>query len=192
NEVDTWDRFNIEIGTRPNRDVSLTFSRDGHTESTNLRPNAEGTFQVGDIGVLPDATPIVASLVKGDIAEKAGVKEGDIVVAVDAERMAQRSQLTDAISRNANRPTDLTVRRNGQELHIQVTPQKRGDRGMIGILISEPTKTFKPGPVEAVKLSVERNVEFAGLIFKTLGGLFVGTTSPRQLMGPVAIAQLSR
>src|SRR5215510_6590755 len=23
NEVDTWDRFNIEIGTRPNRDVSL-------------------------------------------------------------------------------------------------------------------------------------------------------------------------
>jgi regulator of sigma E protease len=29
------------------------------------------------------------------------------------------------------------------------------------------------------------------LIFKTLGGLFIGETSPRQLMGPVAIAQLS-
>ena len=105
--------------------------------------------------------------------------------------MVQRLQLTEVISRNANRPTDLTIRRDGQEMHIEVTPQQRGDRGMIGILISEPTKSFKPGPMEALTLSVQRNIEFGGLIFKTLGGLFIGTTSPRQLMGPVAIAQLS-
>jgi regulator of sigma E protease len=156
-----------------------------------LRPAAQGKYEVGDIGVMPDATPIIASLVKGDVAEKAGLKPGDIVLAVNGERMVQRSQLTDAISRNANKPTDLTIKRNGQEVHITVTPQKRGDRGMIGILISEPTKSFKPTPLEAIKLSVQRNIEFGGLIFKTLGGLFVGTTSPRQLMGPVAIAQLS-
>jgi len=72
-----------------------------------------------------------------------------------------------------------------------VTPEKRGDRGLIGITISEATKQFKPSPVEAVKLSVERNIELTRLIFRTLGGLFVGNTSPRQLMGPVAIAQLS-
>jgi regulator of sigma E protease len=189
--VDTWDRFDIEIGTRPSRDVSLTFQRDGNTQSATLRPDAQGKYEIGDIGVLPDATPIVASLIKGDVAEKAGLKPGDVVVAVNGERMVQRSQLTDAISRNADTPTDLTIRRAGQEIHIAVTPQKRGDRGMIGILISEPTKSFKPGPLEAVKLSVQRNIEFGGLIFKTLGGLFTGSTSPRQLMGPVAIAQLS-
>jgi regulator of sigma E protease len=191
NEVPTWDRFDMEIGTRANRELSLTFLRDGRTESATLRPDAQGKYEIGDIGVLPDATPIVASLVKGDVAEKAGLKAGDVVVAVNGERMVQRLQLTDAISRNADKPTDLTIRRNGQEMHIEVTPQLRGDRGMIGILISEPTKSFKPSPMEAVKLSVQRNIEFGGLIFKTLGGLFVGTTSPRQLMGPVAIAQLS-
>jgi len=190
-EVPTWDKFDIEIGTRPSRNVSLTYLRDGHEQSVTLRPDSQGKFEVGDIGVLPDATPIVASLVKGDVAEKAGLKPGDVVVAVNGERMVQRAQLTEAISRNADRLTDLTIRRNGQEMHIQVTPQKRGDRGMIGILISEPIKSFKPGPIEALKLSVQRNIEFGGLIFKTLGGLFVGTTSPRQLMGPVAIAQLS-
>jgi regulator of sigma E protease len=189
--VDTWDRFDIEIGTRPNRDVSIAYLRGGVTQSTMLRPDAQGKYEVGDIGVLPDATPIIASLVKGDVAEKAGLKPGDIVVAVNGEQMVQRSQLTDAISRNANKSTDLTITRGGQQMHIPVTPQKRGDRGMIGILISEPTKSFKPTPLEAVKLSVQRNIEFGGLIFKTLGGLFVGTTSPRQLMGPVAIAQLS-
>jgi len=100
-------------------------------------------------------------------------------------------QLADAISRNAGRPVDLTIRRDEREMHITVTPEKRGDRGLIGIQIGEATRSFKPGPLEAFALSVRRNIEFSGLIFKTIGGLFVGETSPRQLMGPVAIAQLS-
>jgi regulator of sigma E protease len=40
-------------------------------------------------------------------------------------------------------------------------------------------------------MSVIRNYEYALLIFRTLGGLLTGETSPRQLMGPVAIAQMS-
>jgi regulator of sigma E protease len=181
----------MEIGTKPNRDISLTYVRDGETRTADLRTLSEGRFAIGDIGVLPDATPVVASLVKGDVAEKAGLKAGDLILAVDGVAMTQPSELTAAISRNAGKQTDILVRRNGQEVHITVTPQKRGDRGMIGIFFGQQTKTFKPGPLEAFKLSIQRNIEFGGLIFKTLGGLFVGTTSPRQLMGPVAIAQLS-
>jgi regulator of sigma E protease len=189
--VDTWDKFDVEVGTRPNREFELTFLRDGQTLSTTLRASAQGRFEVGDIGVLPDATPVVASLVKGEVAEKAGLKPGDLLLAVNGELMTQPSQLTEAISKNAGKPTDLLIKRNGQEMHINLTPEKRGDRGMIGIFFGQQTKSFKPGPLEAVKLSVSRNIEFGGLIFKTLGGLFVGTTSPRQLMGPIAIAQLS-
>jgi regulator of sigma E protease len=40
-------------------------------------------------------------------------------------------------------------------------------------------------------MSVSRNVESAGLIFQTVWGLLTRQTSPKQLMGPVAIAQLS-
>ena len=40
-------------------------------------------------------------------------------------------------------------------------------------------------------MSVSRNVESAGLIFQTVWGLMTRQTSPKQLMGPVAIAQLS-
>ncbi len=52
-------------------------------------------------------------------------------------------------------------------------------------------RTFKPGALEAVSLSVRKNIEFAGLIFQTVWGLITRQTSPKQLMGPVAIAQLS-
>jgi regulator of sigma E protease len=40
-------------------------------------------------------------------------------------------------------------------------------------------------------MSVERNIESAGMIFGALWGLVTREVSPKQLMGPVAIAQLS-
>jgi regulator of sigma E protease len=190
-QVDTWDDLFLAVGTRPDRDVALTVMRDGQTRTVSVRTVSETRFEIGNIGVLPDINPIVASVIAGEPAERAGLKAGDIVVAVNGERMVTRTQFIEAISRNGGKEIDLTIERGGQQLQVAATPEQRGDRGMLGVYVSEPTRSFTPGPLEALQLSVERNIEFGGLIFKTLGGLFVGETSPRQLMGPVAIAQLS-
>ena len=190
-QVDTWDDLFLAVGTRPDRDVALTVMRDGQTRPVSVRTVSETRFEIGNIGVLPDINPIVASVIAGEPAERAGLKAGDVVIAVNGERMVTRTQFIEAISRNGGKEIDLTIERDEQQLHIAATPEQRGDRGMLGLYVSEPTRSFKPGPLEAVQLSVQRNIEFGGLIFKTLGGLFVGETSPRQLMGPVAIAQLS-
>jgi regulator of sigma E protease len=189
-EIDTWENFFLAIGTRANRDVPVTLLRDGNPVSLTVRPNPQ-RFEFGDIGVLPNVNPSVKSVNPGDPADRAGLKAGDQVLAINGERVVFGRQLADAISKNAGHQVDLTLRREGREIHITVTPEKRGDRGLIGIQIGEATRSFKPGPLEAIALSVRRNIEFSGLIFKTIGGLFVGETSPRQLMGPVAIAQLS-
>ncbi len=189
--VDTWERLYLAIGTRPSRDVAVTLLRDGRTESVTVNPNPETRFEVGDIGVLPDVSPTVRAVNSGAPADRAGLKAGDLVYAVNGRRVIFARQLSEAISGSAGTPVDLTLRRAGQELHVSVTPEQQGDRGLIGISISEATKSFHPGPLEAVSLSVQRNIEFGGLIFRTLGGLFVGQTSLRQLQGPVAIAQLS-
>ena len=190
-EVPSWDKLFLAIGTRPSRDVQLTLLRNGQTMSLDVKTDSQTRYEVGDIGVMPDVHPLVGSVLAGDPADDAGIKKGDVVTAVNGEPVVFGRQLVEATSRNAGKPIDLTILRNGSEQHFTVTPEKRGDRGLIGITISEATKQFKPSPVEAVKLSVERNIELTRLIFRTLGGLFVGNTSPRQLMGPVAIAQLS-
>ena len=190
--VDTWDDLFIAVGTKPDRDVPVTLLRDGQTRTVTVRPVSQTRFEVGNIGVLPDTNPVVQSVIAGDLAEKVGLKAGDIVLAVNGERMITGTQLTEAISRNGGKEIEITVRRGeNDDVRITATPVQRGDRGMLGFYIKEQTKSFTPGPLEAITLSVERNIEFSGLIFKTLGGLFVGETSPRQLMGPVAIAQLS-
>jgi regulator of sigma E protease len=190
-EVETWDDLFIAVGTRPDREVSLTLAREGQTRTVSLRTESETRFEIGNIGVLPDINPIVASVIEGRPAARAGLMAGDVVLAVNGERMVTRTQFIEAISRNAEREIELTIERGEQQLRIKATPYKEGDRGLLGLYVSEPTRSFTPGPLEAIQLSVQRNIEFGGLIFKTLGGLFVGETSPRQLMGPVAIAQLS-
>jgi regulator of sigma E protease len=122
---------------------------------------------------------------------KAGLKAGDVIVAVNGERVAFKNQLADAISKNGERELDLTIKRGGQEQHVRVTPVKHNDRAMIGVNLVDASKSFTPTPVEAVKLSFQKNWESSGVIFRTLGGLFTGETSVKQLQGPVGIAQLS-
>jgi regulator of sigma E protease len=191
-EMNTWRDLLLAIGIRrPDRDIELTVLRDGKTISTTVRPVAQGQYEGSEIGVLPDSHPFITSVISGDHAERAGMMAGDIVLAVNGEFMATRAQLIDAISKNGGKPIQMRIRRGSQELTLSGTPEQRGARGMMGFYTSEPTKSFKPGPLEAIKLSVEQNIESSGLIFRTLGGLFTGATSVRQLQGPVGIAQLS-
>jgi len=189
--VDTWEDLYVAVGTRPERDVPVTFVREGQNRTVTVHPSAETRFEVGDIGALPDVSPVVRSVNSGEPADRAGIKAGDVVYSVNGERVIFARHLAEAISSRPGESIDLDVRRAGQSLHIMVTPELVGDRGLIGVSINEATKTFDPGAAEAIWLSLERNVEFSGLIFRTLGGLFVGETSLRQLQGPVAIAQLS-
>ena len=190
-KVATWNALNMAIGIRPEKDVTLTLERAGQPVTVNLQTTSETKFQIGSIGVLPDINPIIRSAIPGDPADKAGLKAGDAVVAVDGERVILSSDLVKATSKNAGNRITITVRRDGQELQIPVTPVLRDNRGMIGITTSEPTRSFQPGPLQAISLSAKRTVEGSGLIFKTIGQLLSGQASPKQLMGPVAIAQLS-
>ena len=190
-EVGTWEDLLIEVSTRPNRDVGLTLLRDGNTVSTNVRPVGEGKYEIGNIGVLPDVNPIVDSVIAGDIAEAAGFKAGDVVLAINGERAVTAGQFRQIVGRIGERETRFTVQRGNEQVDLRATPKDRGDGAKIGLYISDPRKSFKPGPLEAVRMSIEQNIKSSGLIFRTLAGLFTGATSVRQLQGPVGIAQLS-
>jgi regulator of sigma E protease len=189
--VDTWEDLLIAIATKPERDVAITYLRDGQTRSVTVRPTPEGRYEIGNIGVLPDTFPHVTSVNAGSPAERMGLMKGDIVRAINGVRMATRAQIIDTISRNGERELEMTVLRGDDTVTLRGTPEPQGDGALLGFWMGERTTSFTPTPLEAVRLSIERNIESSGLIFKTLAGLFTGETSVRQLQGPVGIAQLS-
>jgi regulator of sigma E protease len=190
-EVNTWEQFFIAIGTRASRETDVTVLRDGREIAVRVTPTPQTRYEIGDIGVLPDTHPHVGSVLPGSPAEKAGLKTGDVILKVDGSTITLPSHLIDAVSKKANVPVSMTIARGGVEQNIQVTPELNSGRGRIGVNIAEEVTKIKPGPIDAVGMSLKRNYESAGLIFMTIGQLITRETSTRQLMGPLAIAQLS-
>ncbi len=194
-DVSTWEDFVLTISTRPNRELALEVIRDGKSvikRVTPVPPPNRSRVDLVDLGVRPDVHPHVPSLVNGDPAERAGVKVGDVIVAVNGQPVTFSSDLKDAIAKHPDQKIALSILRDGKPLTVDVQTGRHGDNGLIGIGILDAIKVVKPsGPADAMKRSLERNVQYAGLIFQTVWGLITRETSPKQLMGPVAIAQMS-
>jgi regulator of sigma E protease len=192
-DVNTWQDFFLGVGTRPNREINLKLARNGSESTIKVTPvpAAESRYEIGDIGVLPNVHPSIRAVNPGEPADKAGLKPNDVVLAVDGETITFSSQLKTAIEKHAEQPITLSISRNGVEEKVTATPARVGSVGMLGIQIADATKSIKPGPFQAIAMSFDQNVKMAGLIFRTVGELLTGQTSPKQLMGPVAIAQLS-
>jgi regulator of sigma E protease len=191
--VDSWQDFYVGVGTRANREVAVGYRRNGREHTVRLTPVpvSDTRFEVGDIGVMPNVHPRLRSVSPGEAGERDGLRGGDIILAVNDKPVAFQSQLREAIADHPEKPMTVTIRRDGAEQTLTVTPGRRGQTGYLGVMPADETKTLKPGPIEALGMSLRRNADMSVMIFRTIWDLIRGETSPKQLMGPVAIAQLS-
>ena len=190
--VDTWDALYLEVMPRAEREIAVVVRGvDGQERTLRMTPDSQTRFEMGDIGVGPALRPQVLQVMPGEPAEQAGLRARDVIEAVDGERV-DHAELIARINASPDVPLSLTVRRGGETREVRVTPALRGDVGLTGMTVNPyETRIVEPGFFEAFGMSLRRNYEWSGLIFQTLWGLLTAETSPRQLVGPVGIAQLS-
>ena len=190
--VDTWDALFLAVLPQAEREIPVVVRDAENRERTlNVVPDARTDFAMGDLGVGPEMRAQIVDVAPGDPADRAGIAAGDVILEIDGEPVAGNA-LVERISGRADTPLAMTLRRGEGLERVTVTPVARGDRAVIGVSFSEfEFRIVEPGLVEAFGMSLERNYEWSGLIFQTLWGLITAETSPRQLVGPVGIAQLS-
>lgn len=190
-DVDTWERFAMAIVSKPSRQVTLAIDRMGTSASVVVVPRAD-KFEIGDIGVLPVMHPVISGLEAGSPAVEAGLKLGDVMMGAAGERDITNARLVELIKAHGGQALLLDIKRDNLAQQVAVTPRQIGDAVRIGAQLSPfETRTVEPGLFEALTMSAQRNWEWSTLIVQTLGGLFTRATSVKQLMGPVAIAQVS-
>ena len=191
-EVHTWEELMYAVVPRADQELDVVLQREGDVQTIQVTPAARGRYDMGDLGVDPAATPQVISMMSttSSAAQEAGILVGDVIEAVDG-REVTTALLMETIQASPDIPLTLRVRRDGVRLDFVVTPQRVDDVGLIGVGLSPEVRIVEPGPFEAFTMSLEQNYEWSGLIFQTLWGLLTGETSPKQLVGPVGIAQLS-
>jgi regulator of sigma E protease len=189
-DVETWDDVFMYVVPKANREIAVVVDRGGRTIEARLTPDSYTKFELGEIGAFPLTRMQLTIVSPGGAAERGGLKVGDVLAKVDDQVNPTPDWLTKYLQEANGREVEFTVVRGGAEQVLTVTPGTGPLPVGIGWTPFE-TRVVKPGFFEAIGLSVERNWEGTKLIVKTLAGLFTRDTPVRQLMGPVAIGELS-
>jgi regulator of sigma E protease len=189
--VDTWEDLFLEVGQRPDRDVPMTLERDGRGSSSRSGPSRKADSKWGTSACCPTAIPSSSrsspAIRRSARACRPATWSSPSTASGWPPGAAHRGHLDE------RRPRARADRaRDGREVGSGATPEQQGERGMMARFSHHRADPdVPPRSVEAVVLSVQRNIEWSGLIFRAVGGLITGETSVRQLQGPVGIAQLS-
>jgi regulator of sigma E protease len=190
--VATWDDLDVAVAMAAGRALALDVDRGGTSLHIEATPQAEGEFDQGELGLHPVQRPQVIHVNPGTPAERGGVQDGDVILAINGEGHLLNDAIVDRIHASAGKPLTLTVERAGARLDLQVTPEGEMGSAQIGVSISPYEVThINPNWIQAITLSAQQNWDSTVLIGKTLRGLLTHQTPMRQLMGPVGIAELS-
>jgi regulator of sigma E protease len=193
-DVTTWQGLQMRVVPRANREVPSVISRDGQRQQLTVVPEAQTKYEIGDLGISPSVHPEVVQVQPGSAAEAAGLKPKDVIVSFNGTDTTgfTLQQMIGEISKRAGQPVTLGVVRDGARIEVSATPRDQGGVGRLGINLSPfETVTTQPGFVQAIGLSLKQNWEWTAMIGEMLAGLFTAETSPKQLMGPLGIAEVA-
>ena len=135
-----WEDMERAIAASGGRPVQLTVRRDGaeHTltvtpQRTTVRdPILHESRTVWDVGVGPQLTPQIGSVIPGSPAEQAGLRAGDLVKAVDDQPVFTPEELMQAIQKRAGQTFDITIERDGRLQTLPVTATVVKEKGAGG------------------------------------------------------------
>jgi regulator of sigma E protease len=146
------------------------------------------------------STPaVVTELLPGSAAALAGIRPGDKVVMVDGDKIDRFEELRQVISLHPETTMQMDVLRNGETLHLTVTPtrhrfqDKFGNWHEIGLLGvgGRGVEMIRRDPATAVWQAVLETKSVAGATVTSIGQMFSGTRKTDDIGGPLRIAEMS-
>jgi regulator of sigma E protease len=188
-----WDRLALELGlSAPGRSVPVTIERDNRLITTRVTTELQASAVVG----YPAEPVVVGSVTPGSPAERDGLKEADILVAVNGQPLTAPPQLSDILKESGGMPVTLGVQRNGQAQTVVLHPTWKdpGDgvpRWQIGITFRLATSPRRYSAPQALAKATEFHIVLANKLISVVGQLLARKVKMNQLEGPLGIVQES-
>lgn len=211
----TWSEVNMQLFSRigDTGDIEFTILPSGSSNAvmqkqvsvTEWLSDAENPFPTSDLGLTPDYPPIpaiIGGVVAGGAAASAGLQSGDKIVAFDAIPISDWATLVGQIQSHPDQSVELTVLRAGSNVLISVTPkgvaQDDGSmRGFIGAsreafeIPAEMKRTVSYPFYSAWIPAVDKTWSVTVFTLDSIQKMISGAISPKNLSGPITIAQVA-
>jgi len=202
-ENPTWDEILPQIALNPNQPLHVTVQRSvqSPTDQTmssqiiqrTLTPQPLGLEQFGSLGCVPDQPNVITDLEPGMPAEKAGLKVGDVIVALDGKPVKAIAQMISLLQQSKDKPVAITVQRGGELLTRTMQPVSTSMEGIaepryrVGF-VSEPTIIGRLSFPSAFTKSLDDNRRSSFLILELLQKMAQRKVSIRTVEGPIGIS----
>ena len=199
-------RWLLTRGALDGQDVRLQYTLPGRrgTNETTLRLAGFGArdadaqlfrrFVIGG----PYTAPVIGEVMTGSAAARAGLRQGDVVLAIgptpvgDAQQLRELIRASAASGQPAREP--WRVQRGGGTVDLQVQPDlvRDGEKavGRIGAYVGAPPQmlTVRYGPFDGLRKGAVKTWEVSVLSLRMMGRMVIGEASLKNLSGPLTIA----
>ncbi|PHV04320.1 RIP metalloprotease RseP [Janthinobacterium sp. BJB412] len=141
--------------------------------------------------------PVIEEVVAGGAGARAGLRKGDLVVAIDGQPVADGPAFISIVRGAAGRTLNLALRRAGQELQLALTPDALVEKGATPVTVGKinvyvaqmPDMITVPSSAPAaLHKAVAKVWDTSAMTLKMIGKMIVGEVSWKNVTGPITIA----
>jgi regulator of sigma E protease len=146
---------------------------------------------------VPSSAAKVGGLIEGMPAATAGLKNGDVITAVDDVSVSKWESLSEAIRASGGKALTLTVERDGATLAIQVTPEAKPDKNIFGeaigtayvIGIERGFDQERVGVLAAIGMGAQQTAWWVETLLVSVAKMLQGKIPAKDIGGPILIVQ---
>lgn len=202
--VEDWSELSRAYARAGPGRVPITVERGSGEDARERTLRVPKEPSLGALGAIP-AVVLVDSVSEDMPAARAGLRPGDLIVAVDGRPIGSFATFQETVLGSGGRPLELRVAREGETRTLTLQPELANPEGdgveqelyLIGIT---GTSAALPGasreqriwnPLVSVPRATAMTAEVTRLYLAGLGKLVSGEISRRNLGGPIEIARQS-
>lgn len=155
------------------------------------------------LGLRPDlGVPLVAEVVPGKPAARAGLLKGDRIIAIEDRAMRSPGDVAQTTNASAGVPLVFRIERGGSAIDVAVTPEaaEQGGKtiGLAGLRLNVDPEvgkllavTVRFGVLDAFVQGARKTWELSVFTLKMLGRIVTGEASVRNISGPLTLADFA-
>lgn len=197
--VQTWNDINQQFVANLGDKIDFTVDRGGNERHLIFSGRDAKGKSVDQLGAYPFIPAKVGDLIPGYPAIKSGLKRGDLIVAINGQKVSDWQSMTDIIHGSAGKPVQVEVSRAGKTMTFTIVPKAVVQQdtsgvektvGMIGIGYYLETREIDLP--QAVVEGVNNTVLVAQLNVKGFSWVLSGRRSAKDVLGgPIMITKLA-